>query len=221
MRRNRRVCLPLIIIICCYWPVTVAVQSAVVWNVMAAVRSCRLWDVWVPDVNICALSGLIRALRGRPPLPAGLQSVQSRQLQPDQPVLHSSVILAWKTFVQLGVPVFFPTCDTYMNMSCVRVLTSPEFFSLVRPWFCFVWLHGSNNRNNRVSVSWFTSLNAMTTSLLTARTEFVLVIWLLTKLLILFLSETQWTHQFRSPTLSIQHRCNVLFQRNSTILKSW
>lgn len=38
----------------------------------------------IPDVNICALSGLIQALRG--PLPAGLLSVQTHKLQPNQPV---------------------------------------------------------------------------------------------------------------------------------------
>lgn len=42
-------------------------------------------------MNICALSGLIHALRG--PLPAGLLSIQSQQLQPDQPVCHLFEVL--------------------------------------------------------------------------------------------------------------------------------
>lgn len=51
------------------------------WAVCSVTVSCtQTVRHGIPDVNICALSGLIQALRG--PLPAGLLSVQSASAQP-------------------------------------------------------------------------------------------------------------------------------------------
>lgn len=64
------------------WAVcSVSVRINVSCQLQSGAPDCETWN---PDVNICALSGLIQALRG--PLPAGLLSVQSHKLQPNQPV---------------------------------------------------------------------------------------------------------------------------------------
>lgn len=77
----------------------------------------------VPDVNICASSELIRALRGL--LPAGLQSAQSCQLQPDQPV-----------FTRVSV------CETFCSALHFRVciITDHIYYSTYQIGCVILWV---------------------------------------------------------------------------------
>lgn len=67
-------------------------------------------------MNICALSGLILALRG--PLPAASLSAQSHQMQPDQPVFH------------LRVPSDCPTLHFHMRQHVLSFCVVWDFLGL-------------------------------------------------------------------------------------------